>query len=100
MNRELALIQELMEELRHKMRPDQSDYDRRLGKKPEVEVIKMEGKMPMGKSDEDMPEGEMKNIEDILPHKMGMDDEDGDEFDFEEPSEKSMMMKRLKKMRR
>ncbi len=95
MDRELEMIKELMMELRKKMRPDHSDFERRLGKKPEVEVIKMEGKMPMG----EMPEGETKDIEDILPHKMGMDDEEGDEYDFEEPTQKSMMMKRLKKMR-
>ena len=44
---ELDVIKELMEELTDKMQYDKDDFEERLGrKKPSVEVVKIEGKLP------------------------------------------------------
>lgn len=44
----LAVIKKLMEKLESLMTMDADDFDARLGKaKPEVEVVKVEGKVPM-----------------------------------------------------
>lgn len=42
----LEIIKELMEQLQDEMKPSAMDFDERLGKKPKVEVIKVEGKLP------------------------------------------------------
>lgn len=45
---ELKLISQLMDQLQGEMEYDEDDLSSRLGrKKPEVEVLKIEGKMPM-----------------------------------------------------
>ena len=121
MEKDLEMIKELMEELQKKMEHTPEDFASRLGRhKPGIEVIKMEGKLPMkdmpldmgmkkkmgmegSKEEEDMESPmeeakEMKDIEDVLPHKMGMGDEE--EYDFDEPTEESMLKKRLMKLRR
>lgn len=54
MQKELELIQELMGELQDKMSYGKEDFEERLGrKKPEIEVMKIEGEMPMGGLEEE-----------------------------------------------
>lgn len=44
----LQIIKELMEQLAGEMKPSADDFEERLGrKKPGIEVMKIEGKMPM-----------------------------------------------------
>lgn len=76
---ELGIIQELMEFLQDKMQYGEEDLSERLGRpKPEVQVTKIEGEMPMGDDAEmespDMdPMGgmdEMESPEDKLKHRI------------------------------
>ena len=66
----LKLIQELMEELTGSMEMDKDDFDHRLGrKKPDIEVLKVEGSLDpkMEKAEEMMGEdmdGDMEMGED------------------------------------
>ncbi len=47
MQKELQMIQELMQELQEKMSYGKEDFEERLGRgKPHVEVMKLEGQMP------------------------------------------------------
>lgn len=57
---EMQIISQLMEELQNAMGHSEDDFSERLGrKKPEVEVVKMQGKLPMdGSMDGDMPMGD------------------------------------------
>jgi len=89
----LKLIQKLMDELITDMEPTQDDYMEKLGKKkPEIEVVKMEGKLPLGEMEDDME---------------GMDHEMGDEsMDFssimnmdKEDEEESDLKKKLMKIK-
>lgn len=61
--RELQVIEQLMEELKDQMEYGEDDFAERLGrKKPGIEVVKIEGKMPM---DEDMEDAEEMMGEDL-----------------------------------
>lgn len=83
--KELEIIMELMEELKDSMEYSKDDFESRLGrKKPEVEVLKIEGELS---SDEDMPEEDMEeDMEDELPM-------------MEEPSEEDSLKQRILKLR-
>ena len=79
----LEIIKELMEQLQSEMKPGAEDFEERLGrKKPGVEVIKVEGKLPM---DDDMHGDGESMLAD-----MGMEDE-------MDPKEK--LKRRLMKLR-
>lgn len=79
---ELEIIMELMEELKDSMEYNKDDFESRLGrKKPEVEVLKIEGELPL---DEEMPEE-------------GMEDETS--MMMEEPSEEDSLKQRIRKLR-
>lgn len=65
----LAIIQELMEQLIEEMQPSKSDFEERLGRTPSkgVEVVKIEGDMPMEEAEEALGEdldGDMEMGED------------------------------------
>lgn len=63
--KELEIIMELMEELKDSMEYNKDDFESRLGRKPEVEVLKIEGELPL---DEEMPEeGMEEDMEDETP---------------------------------
>jgi len=106
--RELELIKELMDKLSEEMEYGEEDFSERLGrKKPHVEVIKMEGKMPM---DEDL-EHEEEELGMDLDGDMEMDEDpehiakvlgrgSHDEDDMEESSPESDLKRRLMKLRR
>ena len=65
--RELQIIEQLMEELKGQMEMGAEDYDHRLGReKPAVEVVKMEGSLPMDDDDE-LEEPEMEADSDESP---------------------------------
>jgi hypothetical protein len=77
--KELEIISQLMEELQKQMEPAESDFAERLGrKKPEVEILKIEGKVPSDEeevqeeeSEEDMfGEPEMESEEDSLKQRL------------------------------
>ncbi len=58
---ELEIIKELMAELESHMEPGKEDFEDRLGRgKPEVKVMKIEGKMP----------GDDESMEDPMEEKM------------------------------
>ena len=85
--RELELIKELMDKLSDEMEYGEEDFAERLGrKKPEIEVIKMEGEMPL--EDEDMEE-------DSMEPEMELEDE----MDMEESSPEEDLKRRLMKLR-
>jgi hypothetical protein len=76
--KELEIIMELMEELKDSMEYNKDDFESRLGrKKPEIEVLKIEGDL------EEMPEEDM---EDESPMMM-------------EPSEEDSLKQRIMKLR-
>ena len=59
---EFEIIEKLMEELKEKMQYGEEDFAERLGKKkPEVEVTKIEGEMPL--EGEELMSGEMEIAE-------------------------------------
>lgn len=96
---ELKLISQLMDQLQGEMEYDEDDFASRLGrKKPGVEVLKVEGSMPMGgKSMEDAMEdmnGDMEMDENPTRDSMVMDEIQDDEMDPEK-----MLKKRLMKLR-
>jgi hypothetical protein len=79
-SKKLEMIMKLMEELQDEMQYGEEDFSSRLGrKKPEIEVVRLEGEMPLEESDE-----------------MGMADDMGEEMD-ESPEMK--LKSRLKKLR-
>lgn len=62
-HKELEIIEQLMEQLRDEMEYSPEDLEERLGrKKPEVEIVKMEGKLPLDEESEE----EMSPLEDDL----------------------------------
>lgn len=101
---ELKLISQLMDQLQGEMEYDEDDFASRLGrKKPGVEVVKIEGKLPMSGSDplEKMEEmsgedldGDMEMDEDPSHAAMVMDEGEDDEMGPE-----AMLKKRLMKLR-
>jgi len=95
---ELKLISQLMDQLQGEMEYDENDFASRLGrKKPGVEVVKIEGKMPMEGMEEMTGEdldGDMEMGEDPTHASMVMDEGTDDEMDPEE-----MLKKRLMKLR-
>jgi len=81
---ELDIIKELMAELESKMEYGEEDFNERLGrKKPEVEVVKMEGELPMSEEEEGS-----EDMTDLLSEEMG-----------EEESVESKLKARLMKLR-
>lgn len=99
---ELDIIQQLMEVLQDKMQHGEDDLSERLGrKKPGIEVVKVEGKLPMG--DDPMKEadaaaamapGDDREMSEVPEHhSMSM----GDDMMDESPEEK--LKRRLMKMR-
>lgn len=67
---ELQIIMELMQELQDEMEMSESDFDERLGrKKPGVEVLKIEGELPL--DEEHLDEMEMsEEPEELSPEEM------------------------------
>lgn len=58
-DKDLELIAQLMEELQDKMEYNSDDFEERLGrKKPQVEVVKIEGKIPLDKDSKYMDDSE------------------------------------------
>lgn len=56
-DKELSLIKMLMDELQGEMAYDKDDFESRLGrKKPELEVTKIEGELPLEDGDLEMEE--------------------------------------------
>ena len=89
--KELMMIQQLMDKLSEEMEYGEEDFSERLGrKKPEIEVIKMEGKMPMEESDMEMED------ESYDPEMEDMDEMD---MDMEESSPEDDLKRRLMKLR-
>lgn len=92
-DRELALIQELMEELQGQMEYDEDDLSERLGrKKPEVSAIKIEGELPLDEDESPEMDDEMDELD------MEEADEQEDELE-EEMSPENDLKKRLMKLR-
>lgn len=84
--RELELIKELMDKLSDEMEYGEEDFAERLGRKnPEIEVIKMEGEMPL--EDEDMEDEDME------------EDSMEPEMEDEESSPEEELKRRIMKMR-
>lgn len=77
-DRKMQVIQSLMEELQELMQPDESDLSERLGrKKPDLEVVKVEGALdPEMEAEEDgemldeAMEGEEESPEDKLKSRL------------------------------
>lgn len=98
---ELKLISQLMDQLQGEMEYDEDDFASRLGrKKPGVEMVKIEGKLPMDGMEhmeemagEDL-DGDMEMGEDPKHAAMVMDEGEDDEMDPE-----AMLKKRLMKLR-
>lgn len=103
--KELQVIADLMEELKDQMEYGEDDFAERLGrKKPQVEVVKMEGSLPM--DDEDMEHAEEMSGEDLdNDMEMGEDPEhaamvlDRGEDDMEMMSPEEKLKQRLMKLR-
>ena len=89
-NKELMLIQELMDKLSEEMEYGEDELSERLGrKKPEVEVLKVESKIPLDEESIEMSE---------LEEDCEMEDESEDMFG-EEKSPEDDLKKRLMKLR-
>ncbi len=75
LKQQLQIIQDLMGQLQEKMEYGEDDFSSRLGRpKPEIEAVKIEGKLPMeGSPDEG--EGEMPEMEAMEGHDDPMMDE-------------------------
>ena len=107
-HKNLAVIEKLMEELQEQMQYGKDDLEERLGrKKPAVEVISIEGKLPRGSAmgedesestdpleREDAEVDAMGDDEDMSPSmgRMAMDEADG-------MSPEESLKKRLMKLR-
>lgn len=80
MHDKIKVIMDLMKDLQSEMEPSADDIDERLGrKKPGIEMVKIEGKMPMDKGVEKLEE------------KYGQD-LDGDMEMGEDPEHKEMVL--------
>jgi len=107
--KELQVIEQLMEDLKDQMEYGEDDFAERLGrKKPGIEVVKIEGEIPMEDEDEiEMPkdefEDEHERLVDVLrspSHKDDMDEADEQEMELEdEISPDDKLKKRLMKLR-
>ncbi len=85
--KELELIQKLMDELQEKMQYGKEDFEERLGrKKPEIEVMKIEGKVPLGESDDEEDSEHFERVEE-------------EPKDMEPSSPEEELKKRLMKLR-
>jgi len=90
--RELELIKELMDKLSEEMEYGEEDFSERLGrKKPEIEVIKMEGKMPFKK--------EMEMEDESCDPEMEHEDMEHENMEMEESSPEDDLKRRLMKLR-
>lgn len=103
---ELKLISQLMDQLQGEMEYDEDDLASRLGrKKPGIEMVKIEGKMPMHGMDDPMEKMEEMTGRDLdNDMEMGEDPEHAamvmDEGeDDEDMSPEDMLKKRLMKLR-
>lgn len=69
---EMEIIKQLMEELQGAMEYDEDDLSERLGRsKPGIEVVKMEGEIPMDGDEMDMMDGDdMMSDEDKLKKRL------------------------------
>lgn len=103
-DRKLEIIQQLMEELQGEMEYSKDDFEERLGrKKPKVEVVKIEGKLPFGEEKAEEMFGEDLDGD----SEMGEDPEhvakvldEGEDCDYEEEmSPEASLKKRLMKLR-
>ena len=96
----MSIIKELMDQLIDDMEMKPEDFDERLGrKKPEVEVLKIEGKLdPSKMKGEDLSEEELEDMEDEEMH----EDADQDMEMLEQSAEESPedeLKRRLMKLR-
>jgi hypothetical protein len=83
-NKELDIIKELMEQLQGEMQYGKDDFEERLGrKKPEMQVIKIEGELPKEGDDE------LEEKEELLGR-----DLDGDMEQGEDPEHAAMVLGR------
>lgn len=91
----LEIIKELMEQLQGEMSYGKDDFEERLGrKKPEIDVLKIEGKMDPRKM------GEMSESDDDDEDMMHPEDEDDAAFlDSREAGPEDELKKRLMKLR-
>lgn len=95
--REMQLIMELMEELQDQMKYGEEDFSERLGrKKPEIDVIKVEGKMEDPKL-EHMEEELGTDLDD--DQEMGEDPEHMEMVLGEDVSPEEKLKQRLMKLR-
>lgn len=77
--KELDLIQQLMDKLTEEMEYGEEDFSERLGrKKPEIEVLKVEGELPV---DEEMSL-ESEEDEEMEPSMVDMEEESSPESDL------------------
>ena len=73
-SKELQMIQDLMQQLQDEMQYGKKDFEERLGRKePGVEVLKIEGEVPMQAEPDESPE-----MDDMEPE-MDAEPMDGDE---------------------
>ncbi len=92
MKEELKVIMDLMQDLQNKMEYGEDDLSERLGrKKPGLEVVKIEGKLPMGEEEGMEEESEM-------PFGMGSSKSMEEDCEMEDGPE-SQLKKRLLKLR-
>lgn len=76
-SKELQMIQDLMQQLQDEMQYGKKDFEERLGRKePGVEVLKVEGKMPMEEMQMEPDESpEMDDMEPSMDEPVSPDEE-------------------------
>lgn len=102
MKRELQIIQELMDQLQSEMEYSSDDLSERLGReKPGIEVVKMEGKLPMDHDeDSDMERAEEESGMDLdNDMEMGEDPEHAAKVLGAASSPEEELKRRLMKLR-
>src|SRR5690554_2777181 len=109
-DKELEIIKELMDKLTDEMEYSEEDFAERLGRKPEIKAIKIEGELPEDLEEEledDLEESEEREVEEELSvHKLPLDEDDSEyeEYDYDEESEElspeDELKKRLMKLRK
>lgn len=89
--KELMLISGLMDELIDSMEYSEDDLSERLGrKKPEVEVVKLEGKLPMEGAEESLGEALEMDHGGMDEEQEGYDTDEDDDFEEEDLLEGDM----------
>jgi hypothetical protein len=95
MHKELDVIMELMHDLQEKMEYGEDDLDERLGRrKPGVEMVKIEGKLPTKDIEVEDLGDEMDMAEEPFSTEMAL----GEDDELEESPE-AKLTKRIMKMR-